>query len=129
MDNLAAQLSSLLDSPEGMDKIKNMASMFLGSGGDSTAAVKDDEPAVPIPPLLPDNSAMPAISPDQIQTMMSMIGAFQSGGDDNRSRLLLSLRPHLSHKRQARVDSAVKILKLVSMMPLLSQTGLLDFFN
>ena len=47
-------------------------------------------------------------------------------GDDSRVRLLLALKPNLSPERQAKVDSAIKILKLIELAPLLREMGILN---
>lgn len=54
MDNLAAQISNLLESPDGMDKIREMASMLM-----------TPEPQQ-APPPAPDNSS-PDIDMDKLQ--------------------------------------------------------------
>lgn len=58
-----------------------------------------------------------------------MVSALKSKGDDDRTRLLLALRPHLSEERRPRVDRAVKLLKLASVLPLLQETDLLKLFD
>ncbi len=148
MDNLAAQISELLESPDGMDRIRDMASMLMSPESKEPpppAAPANSMPNIDMDSLrniasmfMGQQSAAPmtqsapadggfSLSPSDIQTMMKVMGALRSGGNDERSRLLLALRPHLSESRQARVDNAVKILRLVSILPLLSESGL-NFF-
>lgn len=142
MDDLAAQISELLESPDGMDRIRRMASMLTSSGSN-----KETPPAEPgstgididslrnMASMLMGQQSTPAannapaegglsLSPGDMQTMMKVMGALRSGGTDERSRLLLALRPYLSERRQHRIDSAVKILRLVSILPLLKDSGL-----
>ena len=65
------------------------------------------------------------ISPGEIQTIMKLVGAMKNGQDDHdRTRLLLSLKPHLSEARQQRVDQAIKLLKLITLLPLIRESGL-----
>lgn len=120
MDDLAQKLTELLDSPEGLEKMKGMAEMLLGSAGPAPA------PAEP-----PPKAAAPAVTPfsglapNELQTMMRMAKAFQSiPKEDSRTNLLLALKPHLSEPRQAKVDEAIKLLKVVSIMPILREQGL-----
>lgn len=47
------------------------------------------------------------------------------GGEDPRCKLLLSLKPLLSPQRAKRVDEAVKIMKMIELIPLLRDSGLL----
>ena len=56
---------------------------------------------------------------------MKVVTALKSGANDSNAQLLMSLRPHLSPKRQKRVDEAVKILRLVSMLPVIKNAGIL----
>ena len=106
--NIANKLTELLNDPEGMERIKNVASSLFG-GSDNKSSPKVEEPQA---------SFMPDIDPMMIIQLMS---AFNNNENDNRANLLLALKPHLSPQRQERVDSAVKLLKLVSLMPLVKQ--------
>ena len=56
-----------------------------------------------------------------------MVQLLGTKGDDDRVRLLLALRPHLSKEKQNRLDKAVKMLKLLDIAPLLSQAGIFEF--
>lgn len=44
---------------------------------------------------------------------------------DPRCRLIMSLRPMLSPERQKRADEAMKILKIIELVPVLRDSGLL----
>lgn len=112
MEDLAKQLSSLLDSPEGMDKIKALAESLLG--GENA-----DTPEAPASPA----ADIPALPAAELETFMKISRVLKSGKDDDRARLLLALRPHLSPERQLKVDKAVKLLKLVEILPLLRESG------
>ena len=57
---------------------------------------------------------------------MGLMSAFNNQKNDRRTELLLALKPHLSEERRERVDKAVKILKIVSILPALKEQGLLD---
>ena len=48
------------------------------------------------------------------------------GKADPRINLLLALRPNLTKERQAKVDSAIKILKLIEFAPMLKEMGLFN---
>lgn len=130
MDDLAGKLSELLESPDGMDSIRSMAQSLLGDkdlsdlglpdlnlGGNSEQESSHET-----------ESGGPGGSPIDMQTMMKLGQAFSKMGNqsDDRTRLLLAIRPHLSDERQDRVDTAVKLLKLVSVMPMLTESGLLN---
>ena len=62
-----------------------------------------------------------------IGSMMKVASLLKNSACDNRSNLLLALKPHLSDERQPRVDKAIKILKLVSLIPIFREQGILNF--
>ena len=105
MDELSEKLSSLLSDPQGMDKIKEMAQNLLGQTSDA-----------PEPETGPD----PDIG--KIAKILSLIKG--PSGNDDRVKLLLALKPNLSKERQQKVDSAIKILKLIELAPLFKDAGI-----
>ncbi|MDO5559990.1 MAG: hypothetical protein Q4F95_10375 [Oscillospiraceae bacterium] len=48
-----------------------------------------------------------------------------NGAGDKNSELLIALKPHLSEKKQDKVDKAVKVMKLISVFNILKESGLL----
>lgn len=48
-----------------------------------------------------------------------------SGSDDQNIRFILALRPLLSAKKQARADNAIKILRLLNLLPLIKASGII----
>ena len=108
MDDIADKISSLLESADGMEKLKNAAQSLLGSDSDSGLG-----------------DILSGISlPDNMGALMEAANAMNQSKSDPRVKLLLALKPHLSEPRQERVDKAVKILQLVSIAPLISKSGL-----
>lgn len=122
MEDLSAKLTQLLNDPDGMKQLQSMAQGLLGEGGLDISALMPQEETKPAMPDL--SGMMGGISPDQINMMMKLMSAFNSTKDDDRTRLLMALRPHLSDKRKERVDQAVKLLKLASVLPLISESGI-----
>lgn len=57
-----------------------------------------------------------------IAGLMSKLG---SSGDDPRCRLISSLKPMLSPEKQKRADEAIRIMKLIDLLPVLKDSGLL----
>ena len=111
MDDLSEKISGLLSDPAQLARIREMAAGLLGS-----EPPKKEEP--------PSAMQMPDID---MGKMLKIISSFKNSETDNRSRLLLALKPHLSEKRQERVERAVKILKLLDMLPLLQESGIFNF--
>lgn len=61
-----------------------------------------------------------------ILKMQEMMSALKSAGDDDRSRLLSAIKPFLSEEMRPQVDSAIKLLKIASLLKL---AGELDLFK
>lgn len=122
MEDLSTKLTQLLNDPEGMKQLQSMAQGLMGEGGLNLSALIPQEQEKP---AMPDISGlMGGVSPDQMSMMMKLMSAFNSTKEDDRTRLLMALRPHLTDKRQQRVDQAVKLLKLASVLPLISESGI-----
>ncbi|MBR5452375.1 MAG: hypothetical protein IKV36_05240 [Clostridia bacterium] len=105
--NITEKLTELLNNPEGIDKIKSVASSLFSEKENPTE--KNEETA---------NNILSDIDPMMIMKIMSSLN---NSENDNRANLLLALKPHLSKPRQERVDSAVKLLKLIPLLPLVKQ--------
>ena len=109
MDDLSEKISSMLSDPQQLARIREMAAGLLGSEQQS-----------------PPPQASPSLPDMDLSKVLGIMSKFKSQDTDNRSRLLLALKPHLSEKRQERVDRAVKILKLLDMLPLLQESGIMN---
>lgn len=112
MDDIADKISSLLNSPDGIEKLKSAAQNLLANqqpqqNGDGLGNILGG-----MPPL------------ENMGALMEAAKAMSAGQNDPRVKLLLALKPHLSESRAERVDKAVKILQLVSVAPLISKSGL-----
>ena len=107
MDDLSTTLQQILNDPRSMSQLRAMADSLLPPGGEAP------------PPAAPS-------SPPDLTALSGLMGALRGGQEDDRTRLLRALKPHLSEGRAARVDQAVRLLRLVSLLPLLRQSHLLD---
>lgn len=136
MDDLAQQLTSIIESPDGMEMLKTLADSLLGGGseGEKTAPEPKEQPP---PEALQNSSPLNGLmgmlggggAPSmEIETIMKISNLLKSGGDNDRARLLQALRPYLSDTRQQKVDKAVKLLKIIEILPLLKESGLVDLF-
>lgn len=109
MDDLSQKLSALLNDPEGFAEIKALAEGLLGEGNTQKS---EPQPA--------DNIDIAAI--------MKILNALKSTNDKS-VELLLALKPHLSAERQHRIDTAIKLLKIYSILPLIKDSNILgDIF-
>lgn len=50
----------------------------------------------------------------------------QMNKQDDSTRLLLALKPHLKPENRQKVDSAMKLMKIMNILPLLRDSGILD---
>lgn len=141
MDDLTSKIAQILGDPKSMEMVKDLA-QSLGTNmnqGDNTAENNDnsgsrsanDESAATggsdLSSMLSGISNMP-ISPQQLSMVMSIMSKLKSEQNDDRAKLLLALKPHLSAERQKKADNAVKMLKIVSLLPMIKDTGLFDLF-
>lgn len=109
MDELNERLSALLSDPGGMEKIKEMAKNLLGGVAEEPKPAASEDPGI------------------DLASIAKILANLKDGAkDDNRIKLLLALKPNLSDEKQQRVDSAIKILKLVDLAPLLKDAGLFN---
>ncbi len=106
MEDLNGKLAELLGDPASMERIKKMAEGLLGSGSES------------VPETEPDGM------PDA-QTLMRAVSLLKNAGqNDSRIQLLQALKPNLSDTRRDRVDTAIKLMRLMEIAPLIKDTGL-----
>lgn len=64
------------------------------------------------------------------QTLINLLGVFEkiSKPDDNE-RFLLALKPLLHEENRSKIDSAIRLLKLFTLLPLLKSSGMFDNFG
>ena len=111
MDDLNEKLTALLTSPEGMAKIQAMMTAF-------------GESAVPSPPPTPTPAPTEGL-PD-LAALTKVLPLLSGMGQDNEdTRLLQALRPYLHGEREKRLDESVRLLKLLRLVPLLQEQGIL----
>ena len=151
MEDLNSKLNEILSNPQSMQQIQ---SMLQGLGmGDSNTQNNNPVPPAPAQPQpqqsMPDLSSLnsilgsltsapspaPAPSPpvqnnilngDMLATIARMGPILQQmQAEDDTTRLLRSLRPLLSQKRQKKLDEALKIMQIMKIMPLVRESGFL----
>ncbi|MBQ4100110.1 MAG: hypothetical protein IJC83_01040, partial [Oscillospiraceae bacterium] len=63
------------------------------------------------------------INPEMIMKITGALSSLKT--DDKDVALLRAIKPFISDERKHKVDEAVKILKLLSLLPLLKDSGFL----
>ncbi len=109
-------------SGEDIEKLKGLAGGLLG--GNKPTEPKSAAPEAAASPLsgidlssigLPDMSALSSLAP--------LLSAFNK--KDERSDFIMALKPLLSEERGKKADEAAKIIKLLSVLPLLKEKGIM----
>jgi len=100
MDDIASVLNSI--SPEEMERLKGIASSLA-------------------PSLMPaENTESPQI-PSGLLSIMQGINS-----KDDKTDLIKALKPFLSVEKQQRADEAMRLLKLMRILPLLRELNIND---
>lgn len=64
------------------------------------------------------------------EMMLKLLSLFESlNKSDENERFLLALKPLLREENQSKIDSAVRLMKLISLLPVLQKSGILDNLN
>lgn len=107
MDNISDIISSL--SENDIDNLKEMAQSLFGeskSGNDKRSQ------------NTPDLDVMDPKLIGKITSIMSLLNK-----RDARCELIAALKPFLSEDKQKRADEAMKILRLMELIPMLKEQG------
>lgn len=123
MEDISQKISDLLASADGLDRIKAVAANLLGDDfkGNEQPTQKENND-FSLPQNLLENMG-------NIQGIMKVAGLLGNKQTDSRIDLLNALKPHLSVERAKRVDKAISILKIATILPILREEGLLDSFG
>ncbi len=106
-DDLQSKLESLLSSPDSLQQIAQLMS--------SLGAADTPPPAPPPPSDPPDLSMLLKLAP-----LLSSLSA-----ENEHTALLKALRPYLHGEREKRLDESMKLLRMLELLPLLKEGGLL----
>ena len=111
MDDINRKLEDILNDPASMEKVRQMADALLTEEGAKGENREEDD----------------TFGGADIGRIMKVISRIENRENDNRAKLLLALKPHLTERRREKVDYAVKLLKLIEALPLLKEAGILNF--
>lgn len=109
--DLSAMLNSVLQNPEQMAQLQEMAAA-LGLGTPSPTNTQSDSPAAEAAP--PTTAAQADLS--SLLPMLKTTGGHKKAKPDQRTALLMALRPYLSDSRREMVDAIVNFSRLGSML-------------
>ena len=118
MEDLAAAVQSILNDPQSMAQLQGV----MNSLGMNPPVQQKPAAAAPLNLLNTLNNSDP-------MTAMLLRAApllASANREDDSTRLLAALRPLLGEARQKKLDEASKILKLLHLLPLLKESGVLQ---
>ena len=103
MGEFEDMLSSILSSPDEMEKIMGLAKE-LSKSSESPKAPEPEKKTEAIPGL-------GDISPGMLGAIRKIMGELKHG-DDNKAALIASMKPYLKPQRRETLDKAVKIARV-----------------
>ncbi len=115
MSDLEAALSSILGSNEGIEQIKSVASML---GMDPNETVEN------LKGVSKKEEEKKSDFGIDLNMLLKLKGLLNSADNSNETQLLDALKPYLSEGRVKKVEEAKKIMKLLDLLPLISQLGI-----
>ncbi len=125
--DLSSILSSL--SGEDMDALKNIAASLFSGGAseEKQEPEKKEEAAAPaaLSGLLSGLDLSKVGLPDMSKFASLTPILAEISKKDERTEFLLALKPFLSEERRPKADEAAKLLKLVNILPMLRDRGIL----
>ena len=132
--DLSQLLSSI--SPQDMEKLKAAAAGIISSGAQSgeNAAVQSSAPqntGTPAPASVEPSqtsAVAPASAPMPDAGLLSSVAGVAKlmNTDDDRIRFIEALKPLLSENKRRKADEAEKMLRLLTVLPALKDSGLLN---
>lgn len=148
MDDLLSKMQELLNSEEGQKQLQSVAAMLGSSQQGQQSSSDASAPSLNLSNLdlsslsgmlsgmnQPQNSSQTAeqtalqkadglgLDINILLQVQKILGSM--GQEDENTKLLMALKPHFSEKRREKIDQAVKMLRLLSVLPLLKDSGLL----
>ena|GEM_PF-1462772 len=115
MDDFEQKLNNVLNNPEALDKVMNIARSLNGGGaadGGRAAAGGLPEARQSDGGGASDSGA-PAIDPATLGNIMRLWEAYNKGGDPQKTAVLHAMKPYLHPERRDRMDRALQTLRLV----------------
>ena len=119
MEDISRKIGELLSDPSALQQIRELAGMFSHSSADNADTVQN------IPKPQENVQPKAAADPDMLGMMMKLAPLLGTvNRDDDSTRLLRALRPFLHEERSKRLDSAIRLLGIMRLLPLLKGMGL-----
>lgn len=126
MDDLTGKLMELLSNKDNIEKIKSLSGMINNSTTDDDVVEKsDDSNSEQQNKPCSEKNENDIIPIEALQTVMKLMPVLSSmNKDDDNTRLLCALRPHLSEKRRVKLDESMKMMQMFKLLPILKSQGI-----
>lgn len=118
MDNGFENIQNILSDPESMKQIEELAEMIQGIGGDEKENSNENQNAE-----TDEKNDGDQIDIAKIMQIFSLLNSEENNKD---TALLLALKPHLREEKQEKIDKAIKIMRLLSILKAAGNSGLLS---
>lgn len=117
-NDITSKITEVLNNPESMKKFGEFASGFLAQPESSKKS-----------PVFEDSDI--SINPEQMGSIIKIISALKksSSDEDNNTKLLTALKPHLSEKRGKKIDKALSLMKIAKLLPVLKESGIMNLLG
>lgn len=117
MDDLMRKVQEVLSDSESLEQLNELAAM-LKEGVDESSVQENV--------TCGDEQTAGAEMGFDFVKLLEIGQIFGNAQDDDKNTaLLLALRPHLNAERQAKIDRAIKLLKLYAVYTILKDSGML----
>jgi len=121
MDDLSGKLNSLLSDPKSMELISSLLGS-LDNGGEH----EHDDGEHEHKEHHKSDSSGGLFNPENMELLTKLAPLMSAfGGEDDNTKLLMALRPHLGDDRRQKLDNAKNIMKIMKLLPLIKETGIL----
>ena len=120
MEDLTEKITDILGDPEMMNTIKSISGLLGSSEKDSSE--KESESSFE---SSSDSSGF-SFSPEMMQMVLKLMPILTSiKKEDKYTKFLEALKPLLSEKRRKKLEGSSQILKIIRILPMLKDQGIL----
>lgn len=118
MDDMMSVIQSAMQNPETMAQL-NAIAQSLFSGDNQTQQNTTLPDSIPSPPTQNTGDI-------DIQKLMSVASAIKNTNQkDTTIDFLFALKPFLKSEKQLKADRVIKLLRLLAILPILKESGIL----
>ena len=114
MNNIEEMINSVMNDPEQMKKVMDMAGSIMGNAGSAPQGQESSAPSgggLGLDGILSGLSKLPGGLAGAASSLFS--GAQSSGVSGDKTELLEAMKPWLSEKRRTKLDGAMRIARVM----------------